>query len=223
MTKLADYTLQKCFLVPENAQKVKQIYKDLDRKIKRDPAVHLAYQILRGRDWRPSFLPPKPENGKVWAVAKLMSSNLPTNSLPTKILAGFEPWKELLVENFGEILAPSLPNYDLLLKNAKIEPYNDYYIYILARTDLDPAYLAVQAAHAAFEMGGIVGSKIYPKLVLLAVYGEDMLVSWYDFLNEHNVQSTLFWEPDINAHTALCTEPIQGFNRQLFWSLDLVR
>lgn len=86
-------------------------------------------------------------------------------------------------------------------------------MYVLVRSDLDPGLQLAQAVHAAVEytLEHPDDVRATPNVVVLSVPDEDTLLEWADVLSgfcSSHLQSvkpySLFFEPDINSHTALC-------------------
>lgn len=88
-------------------------------------------------------------------------------------------------------------------------------IYVLVRRDLSGAQQIVQVAHATYLAGTQFGAPPYHHLVLCAVSNEEALLRAQRLLEQAQIRSVLFYEPDADAtegpamgQTALCTEPL---------------
>jgi hypothetical protein len=94
---------------------------------------------------------------------------------------------------------------------------SNIYTYILVRKDLPPAVQAVQAAHAAMEMGYKATAPDTPTfLVMLSVNDKVELDYYASELDRYGFSYEMFDEPDYNlGHTALCTYPYEGRIRHL--------
>lgn len=89
--------------------------------------------------------------------------------------------------------------------------------YIIVRKDLTPSQQAVQAAHAAQEVGfrsDLPESPVH--LVLLGVKDAQEFSQIIRKLSKAKIQFELFYEPDDDmGHTALCTYPAEGYIKEL--------
>jgi hypothetical protein len=140
------------------------------------------------------------------------------------ILAQYDGIKEnVLGESFKNLSAERAIKYVRLLRllwidSDKCEEYfSRRYVYTFVRQDISPEYQLVQAAHATFKMGHVLGSgqinnDINPSEVYFSVIGvenEKELYSVRHHLVERDIQFSSFYEPDIGGQmTAITTEPI---------------
>ena len=53
-------------------------------------------------------------------------------------------------------------------------------------------------------------------LVLLGVSTEEELKLAKEFLDDHKVDSKIFYEPDIEGFTAICSKVVYGKDRRIF-------
>ncbi len=95
---------------------------------------------------------------------------------------------------------------------------SDFYIYLFIRTDLSVPQQIVQTAHAIYEVGRELpqlppGAALSPNAVLIGAESEEELRMLGDYLTKHEIKYHKFFEPDINAHTAIATYPISGDKR----------
>ena len=81
-------------------------------------------------------------------------------------------------------------------------------MYLFVRGDLSTAQQIVQTSHAAACIGQRFHSDT--NIVLCECPNEDRLNSIAEYLNEQNIEFELFFEPDIDSHTALATQPLAG-------------
>jgi len=91
------------------------------------------------------------------------------------------------------------------------------YIYLFVREDLSRPQQIVQTAHAVDELnkemsyGEITSTTNF--MVLCAAEDEWELYDISEYLNSHNIEHHLFFEPDIDGHTAIATKPLVGEQR----------
>lgn len=80
-------------------------------------------------------------------------------------------------------------------------------MYILVREDISPGYQLAQSVHAAVEFTLQHDVTIPRIVVVLSVPDEDTLLGFADgaWMGRDDKPYHLFHEPDIDAHTALCT------------------
>jgi hypothetical protein len=81
----------------------------------------------------------------------------------------------------------------------------------------------VQASHACFEMSREFkpDPQAISHIILLSIKDEEHLIKTKQYLDMHNIKSTIFYEPDDNmGYTAIATEPL--FNsKNLFKKYNL--
>lgn len=87
------------------------------------------------------------------------------------------------------------------------------YVYIFVRNDIPYADIIVQASHACLEMGLGLPNPNKPKatasIVLLKARDEEHLLEIKQYIEMHEINSTIFFEPDEGmGYTAIATEPI---------------
>lgn len=92
--------------------------------------------------------------------------------------------------------------------------FNSYNkLYVVVREDLSSGYQIAQAIHAkdlfTHEHSAIETEwyKNSNTIVVLNVKHEKELFFLVDKLKEKSIKYSLFWEPDINEHTALAIQP----------------
>ena len=91
------------------------------------------------------------------------------------------------------------------------------YTYCFIRKDLPFAQQIIQAAHATQE----ITKKIeHPEqtchFILLEAKDKSHLADIKMKLNDKGIQHEMFYEPDVDEHTAIATEPIYGKDRNFF-------
>ena len=87
------------------------------------------------------------------------------------------------------------------------------YMYLFVRDDLSHAQQIVQAAHAAEMIGSKYQSAKANHIVLCSAKDSEHLWSIAEFLDEHDIDLEMFYEPDIESHTAIATKPLRGDER----------
>lgn len=91
---------------------------------------------------------------------------------------------------------------------------NNPYMYIFVREDLSAPQQIVQAAHAVDEL-----NKKHPHdhgnyMVLCGAINETHLINIAFELVSNGIQHKLYFEPDIEAYTAIATRPLRGHERK---------
>lgn len=80
---------------------------------------------------------------------------------------------------------------------------------VISRADIDPGYVVVQSAHAiadfAYEHPDTFNrwKKDTNSIICLSVKDEETLLKLYEKLSKKTPSSS-FYEPDVNAFTAIC-------------------
>lgn len=91
------------------------------------------------------------------------------------------------------------------------------YIYLFVREDLSKPQQIVQTAHAVDELNKeLEVGKITTRtnfMVLCPAENELDLWEIAVYLSSKGIQHHMFYEPDIDAHTAIATEPLVGEER----------
>lgn len=91
------------------------------------------------------------------------------------------------------------------------------YIYLFVRTDLSIPQQIVQTAHAVDELNRRHEHKnthnTTNHMVLCGAHSSDELFGISEHLQSHGIAHEMFYEPDIDGHTAIATEPLVGSNR----------
>lgn len=89
------------------------------------------------------------------------------------------------------------------------------YIYLFVRKDLSAQQQIIQTAHAIHQVGQNVKSSDVPNAVLFGASDEDELMRIQSHLASNDVAFEMFFEPDVQAYTAIATHPIEGEKRKL--------
>jgi hypothetical protein len=101
------------------------------------------------------------------------------------------------------------------------------YVYLFVRTDLSIPQQIVQTAHAVDELNKRHGDKNREQdtnhMVLCGAGSPDELFGISEHLHAHGIAHEMFYEPDINGHTAIATEPLAGHNRQPLKQFKLLK
>ncbi len=88
---------------------------------------------------------------------------------------------------------------------------NDHpYIYLFVREDLTVPQKIIQVAHAVDHLQAPVDNNY---MVLFTVPDEKSLHKISKRLLYDNIDHHMFFEPDINSHTAIATRPLRGEER----------
>ena len=82
------------------------------------------------------------------------------------------------------------------------------YMYLFTRADLSKPQQIVQTAHAAAMIGERYHGQTH--IVLCEARNEEHLKGVSDYLDKHNIDHEVFYEPDISAFTAIATQPLAG-------------
>ncbi len=89
------------------------------------------------------------------------------------------------------------------------------YSYVFVRTDIPLADQIVQVGHACLEAGNKFGKSGY--LIVLQVRSQDRLLEALEHVEQHDIKSVLFYEPDDEmGYTAFCTQTVVGEQRKYF-------
>lgn len=100
---------------------------------------------------------------------------------------------------------------------------NPNYIYLFIREDLSRPQQIIQTAHAAYEVATRHRSHAVPNAVLIGVPNLAELLDVTAFLKNYGIEHEMFFEPDINQHTAIATYPLQGEQRAPLLDLDIMK
>lgn len=97
------------------------------------------------------------------------------------------------------------------------------YTYVFIRTDIPLAAQLVQAAHAALERGFRTETPDKTSfLIMLSVKNEQELKRIKDYLDSHEIESYMFYEPDYDmGYTSICAGPVYGDQRKVFKKFKL--
>lgn len=98
---------------------------------------------------------------------------------------------------------------------------SDQYMYLFVRRDLSAPQQIVQSSHAAAYIGHRYHGET--SIVLCDVPDEAGLHKVSDYLAGHEIDHEKFFEPDIEAHTAIATQPLMGDKRRLLRKFSLMR
>lgn len=82
------------------------------------------------------------------------------------------------------------------------------YMYLWTLKSLSTPQKIIQVAHAASQIGEKYHSNTYA--TLCEANDEEHLKSISEYLDEHSIAHSIFWEPDINSFTAIATAPLKG-------------
>lgn len=97
------------------------------------------------------------------------------------------------------------------------------YIYLFTRQDLSPQQQIIQTAHAIHQVGCNTENRVDPpNAVLIGIDSEKTLFEIKRYLDSNEIQSEIFYEPDIDSHTSIATYPITGKQRKLFQHFSLM-
>ena len=98
------------------------------------------------------------------------------------------------------------------------------YIYTFIREDLTPAQKIVQIGHACYEAGKLFQDKEgISSLILLYAKDEEDLMFIAERLEMKGIDFYMFYEPDLNSHTSICTRPVSQKERPFFKRWDLYK
>jgi len=101
------------------------------------------------------------------------------------------------------------------------------YIYTFIREDIPPAQKIVQLGHACHEGGKLLNHsehKCVSSLILLSAKDEDDLLEIAKRIYRAGIDHYVFFEPDMESYTAICTRPIiSDKERSFFQRWDLYR
>lgn len=101
---------------------------------------------------------------------------------------------------------------------------DNHYIYLFIRKDLSHPQQIIQTAHAVDELN----KQIEPTdktnyMVLFDADCEKQLIEISQYLFNNKIHHHIFYEPDIEAFTAIATSPINGETRDIFKDFSLKR
>ena len=101
------------------------------------------------------------------------------------------------------------------------------YIYTFIREDISPAQKIVQIGHACHEAGKLLHHPEHrdiSSLILLSASDEGDLIEIAERISRAGIEFHMFYEPDMNSYTAICTRPITSTReRAFFQKWDLYR
>lgn len=86
------------------------------------------------------------------------------------------------------------------------------YTYLFIRTDLPLPQQIVQSSHAALEAGHEFGE--HSHLICFGMDNEQALQKAAMYLEDNDIEHRMFFEPDVNGYTAICTKPLSGNERR---------
>lgn len=96
-------------------------------------------------------------------------------------------------------------------------------MYVFVRRDLSIAQQIIQSAHATFEVGLVEDISKSPNFVLIGVDNLQHLRNVERVLQAGGIGYNIFFEPDVDQHTAIATAPIKGNKRKFFKHFELYR
>lgn len=88
---------------------------------------------------------------------------------------------------------------------------NEEKTYVLVRSDIPHGYQIVQSAHAAAEHYRLHPGTPHGTMIVLAVPDEETLLAYFNRIRVL-APTTIFFEPDIDAYTALAVSPSDFYN-----------
>lgn len=92
------------------------------------------------------------------------------------------------------------------------------YIYTFIRADLSHAQKIVQLGHATYEAGQkFEKPSEIASLILLHANDEDDLLRIATDLEEKGIEFVMFFEPDTDSYTAICTRPVYSKKERSFF------
>lgn len=97
------------------------------------------------------------------------------------------------------------------------------YMYIFVRNDLTHPQQIVQAAHAVDEMNKEFPHESGNYMVLCGVDNEEELMDTSEYLVRAGIDHHMFFEPDVDSHTAIATRPLIGKERKVLKHCQLKR
>jgi hypothetical protein len=95
------------------------------------------------------------------------------------------------------------------------------YMYLWVRRDLSQPQQIVQASHAAAEIGRHYHSDT--NIVLCDAVDELDLLNVSQYLLMNDIEHIAFYEPDIEGHTAIATQPLLGNQRRPLRRFSLMK
>ena len=98
---------------------------------------------------------------------------------------------------------------------------NSEYMYVFVREDLSVAQQIVQLGHATYDVGTKHPRSSSPNFVLIGVKNEQKLLELSEWLHTNETDHHMFFEPDVDQHTAIATKPISGSKRDIFRKFKL--
>lgn len=94
------------------------------------------------------------------------------------------------------------------------------YIYVFVREDISFAQKIVQAGHACHEAGKMLSHaefKDVSSMVLLSAKDENDLENIARIIDRAGIDFCMFFEPDMNSYTAICTKPVISDRERAFF------
>ncbi len=88
------------------------------------------------------------------------------------------------------------------------------YMYMFIREDLSHPQQIVQTAHAVDELNKRHPHRPGNYMVLCGAKSEFDLVQISEWLTEQKIAHEMFYEPDVDGHTAIATMPLIGEERK---------
>lgn len=87
------------------------------------------------------------------------------------------------------------------------------YMYLFTRKDLSPQQQIIQTAHSAHIIGKNQECDSVPNAVLIGAKNEVDLMAIKEYLEYFDIAHEIFYEPDVDQHTAIATYPLEGKQR----------
>jgi len=95
------------------------------------------------------------------------------------------------------------------------------FIYMFIRKDLSLPQQIIQAAHAVDALERKSADTNY--MCLFGVDSESELIEAAKYLYDCGIQHEMFFEPDIQSHTAIATVPLRGKDREKLKCFNLLK
>ena len=95
------------------------------------------------------------------------------------------------------------------------------FIYMFIRKDLSSTQQIIQAAHAVDSLKREGTDTNY--MCLFGVDSESELIDVAKYLFDCGIQHEMFFEPDIQSHTAIATMPLRGKVREKLKHFNLLK
>ena len=100
---------------------------------------------------------------------------------------------------------------------------SEIYTYAVVRSDVPLGDQFCQLGHACLTSGRKFKVPYESNIVCSYVKNEEALFKLADKLESNGIKFHLFYEPDINEHTAICTEGIHRSNKGILRKIQLIK